>query len=83
MYFKNFQVSPCSHRQSSNRMMNTFMIVNITPICRQEISRINLSFLSTSKRPSFSLYLGSTFKEELTDDCFILKVTRVFPYSYI
>ena len=22
------------------------------------------------------------FKEELTDYCFILKVTRVFPYSY-
>ena len=25
---------PCSHRQSRNRMMNTFIIVNITPICR-------------------------------------------------
>ena len=27
------------------------------------------------------LYLGTPFKEELTDYCFILKVTRVFPYS--
>ena len=26
--------------------------------------------------------LGTPFKEELTDYCFILKVTRVFPYSY-
>ena len=26
--------------------------------------------------------LGTSFKEELTDYCFILKVTRVFPYSY-
>ena len=25
---------PCSHRQSRNRMMNTFIIVNIAPICR-------------------------------------------------
>ena len=38
--------------------------------------------MSTSKRPSLSLYLGTPFKEELTDYCFILKVTRVFPYSY-
>ena len=26
--------------------------------------------------------LGTSFKEELTDSCFILKVTRVFSYSY-
>ena len=33
VYFENFQGAPCSHRQSRNRMMNTFLIVNITPIC--------------------------------------------------
>ena len=71
-------------------MMNTLNIsslltlVNITPICRQEIVyRINLCFLSTSKRPSLSLYFGTPFREEPTDYYFILKVTRVFPpYSY-
>ena len=26
--------------------------------------------------------LGHSFKEELTDYCFILRVNRVFPYSY-
>ena len=26
--------------------------------------------------------IGTPFKEELADYCFILKVTRVFPYSY-
>ena len=31
---------------------------------------------------SLSLYLGTPFKEELTDYGFVLKVTRVFPYSY-
>ena len=78
-----FQGAPCSPRQSNNRMINTFIIVNITPTCRQEIVwRINLCFLSTSKRPSLSHYLGTPFKEELTDYCFILKVTRIFPYSY-
>ena len=33
-YFENCQGAPCSHRQSRSRMMNTFIIVNITPICR-------------------------------------------------
>ena len=31
--FKNCLGVPYSHRQSRNRMMNTFIIVNITPIC--------------------------------------------------
>ena len=35
--------------------------------------------MSTLKRPSLSLYLGTLLKVELTDYCFILKVTRVFP----
>ena len=34
IYFENFQGAPCSHRQSRNRMMNTFIIVNIALICR-------------------------------------------------
>ena len=34
IYFENWQGTPCSHRQSRNRMMNTFIIVNITPIFR-------------------------------------------------
>ena len=36
IYFENFQGAPCSHRQSRNRMMNTFIIVNITPTCRRD-----------------------------------------------
>ena len=35
--------------------------------------------LVISKRPSLSLYLGTHLKEQLTDYCFILKVTSVFP----
>ena len=34
IYFENFQGAPFSHWQSSNRIMNTFIIVKITPICR-------------------------------------------------
>ena len=33
IYFENFLGAPCPHRQSRNMMMNTFVIVNITPIC--------------------------------------------------
>ena len=38
--------------------------------------------LSTSKRLSLSLCLGTPFNEELTDYCLILKFTRVFTHSY-
>ena len=31
IYFENFQGASCSHRPSRNRMMNTFMIANVTP----------------------------------------------------
>ena len=80
IYFENFQGDPCSQRQSRNRMMNTLIIVNITPKVRDNLEEC---FLSTSKRPSLSLYLGTSFKEEFTDYCFIFKVTRVlFPYFY-
>ena len=33
--FENCQGVPCSHRQSRNRMMNTFIIGNITSICKR------------------------------------------------
>ena len=41
-----------------------------------------LLILSTLKRPFLSLYSGTSFKEELPDYCFILKVTMGFPYFY-
>ena len=66
IYFENFEAVPCSHRQSSNRMLKTFLIVNITP------------FTIVNIIPSLSLYFSTPF----TDHCFILKVTKVFPYSY-
>ena len=60
IYFENWQGAPCSHRQSGNRMMNTF-----------------ITLLSTSKRPSLSLYLGTHLTEELlTDYCFVWKLPR-------
>ena len=31
IYFLNWQGAPCSYRQSRSRMLNTFIIVNITP----------------------------------------------------
>ena len=34
------------------------------------------------RKAYLSLYLGTPFKEELNDYSFILKVTRIFPYSY-
>ena len=34
--FENYQGVPCSQRYNRNRMMNTFIIVNITPICKRK-----------------------------------------------
>ena len=33
IYFENWQGAPCHHRQSRNRMMHTFIIVDIVSIC--------------------------------------------------
>ena len=80
IYFENCKNAPCSHRQSRNMMMNTFIIVNITPICRQVRDSLEdkSMLLVHFKKVSLSLYLGTHLKVELTDYCFILKVTRVF-----
>ena len=50
IYFENFHGAPCSHRQSRKRMINTFIIVNITPTRKKIVWWINLCLLSTSKR---------------------------------
>ena len=60
-------------------MLNTFIIVNITPMQVRDSLEDKSMLLVHFKKASLSLYLGTPFKEELTDYCFILKVTRVFP----
>ena len=74
-------------------MMNTFIIVNIAPICRSESLENKSMLLVHFKKayfPALSLYLGTHLAEELyvgthlaeellTDYCFVLKVTTVFP----
>ena len=49
---------PCSHRQSRNRMMNTFIIVNIAPYSSLE----NKSMLPVHLKKAFPLtLLGHSF----------------------
>ena len=73
--FKNCQGIPYSHRQSrKNRMMNTFIIVKTTSICK-----INLC-LPTPKRPSFSLHLSTHLKEELADLLWKLSWYSLLPH---
>ena len=51
---------PCSHRQSRNRMMNTFLIVNIAPYLRDSLE--NKSMLPVHLKKAFSLtLLGHSF----------------------
>ena len=55
IYFENWLVAPCSHRQSRNRMMNTFIIVNID-------SLENKSMLLVHFKKAFPLtLLGHSF----------------------
>ena len=53
--FENFQGVPYSQRQSRNKMMNTFIIVNINPTCKRWFMRIPESMLVHSKK-AFLLY---------------------------
>ena len=65
IYSENFQGAPCSHRQSRNRMMNTFIMVNITPICRWE-SLEDESILLVHFKKTFSLTLfGHSFSRRV------------------
>ena len=57
-------------------MMNTFIIVNITPLLPYVRDSLEeKSMLKTSKEPSLSLHLGIDLKEELTAYWFVLKAT--------
>ena len=84
IYLENWQGAHCSHRQSRNRMMNTFIIVKIAPSLENSLeNKFMLLRLSTSKRTSLSLYLGTHLTEELlTDYCFVLNYHGI-PYSNI
>ena len=70
--FENWLGVPYSHRQSGNRMMNLFTIVNITPTRKKE--GLPSPFSLARNR----LYAGTHLKEELND---VLKATSGIPYS--
>ena len=72
--FENCQGIPCSHRQSRNRMMNTFIRVNITPICN---SLQDKSIFVHFKKAFPLTSLGHSFERRAY--WFVLKATRVFP----
>ena len=61
IYFEYFQGVPCFHRQSMNRMMNTFIIVNITPICRRDSLEDKFMLLVHFKKAFPLTLLGHSF----------------------
>ena len=75
--------APCSHRQSRNRMMNTFIIVNITPIAMYVRDSLeNKSVLLVLFEKAFRLILLRThiiWKKSLLITVVFLKVIRLFP----
>ena len=70
--FENYQGVLCSHRQSRNRMMNSFIIVKITPYALN-----GKSMLVLFKKVFPLTSLGHSF--ERTAYFFVLKAARVFP----
>ena len=72
--FGNCLSVPYSHRQSRNRMINTFIIVNITPACKSSLENksILVHSIKTFVLPSIwpgteYTCLGTHLKEEPTD----------------
>ena len=83
---KIFKGTPCSHRQSRNRMMKTFIIVNITPIAMYVRDSLeNKSVLLVLFEKAFRLtLLGQSYysKEELADYCCFFESYQGIPYFY-
>ena len=84
--FENCQGVHYSQRQTTNRMMNTFIIVNVNPnmwnikLCLEDKSVLihsKKAFLLPFSLAKNRIHLGTHLKEELTD--FALKASRVFP----
>ena len=60
IYFENCRGVPCFHRQSRNRLMNTFIIVTITSI-RDSLEDKSM-LLVPFKKAFLSLYLDTPYK---------------------
>ena len=73
--FENYQGVPCSHRQSRNMMMNSFIIVNITPYAIDSLE--DKSMLALFKQAFPPTSLGQLLERRAY--CFVLKATRVLP----
>ena len=76
IYFENWQGAPCSHRQSRNRVMNTFIIVNITPICRQVRDSLEdkSMLLVHFKLPGYSLFLHRQSRQRMVNTLLMIKI---------
>ena len=87
IFFENCQGVPYSHIQSRNRMMKTFIIVNITLHVRDDLkNRSNTCPLQKGLPSPFSLagntiYLGTHLKEELIDLFWKLPGYFLFPHK--
>ena len=59
--FENCQGVPNSYRQSRNRMMNTFIIVKITPMCRDSLEDKSMFVHSKKVFLLLSVWLGKKY----------------------
>ena len=75
IHFENCQGAPCSHRQSRNRIMNTFIIVNIT-------SLKDKSMLLVHFKKAFPLTFGHSFERRAYWLLFHFESYQGIPYSY-
>ena len=60
IYFENWQGAHCSHRQSRNRMMNTFIIVKIAPSLENSLENKSMLLVHFKKGLPLTL-LGNSF----------------------
>ena len=78
--FRNYQAVPCSHRQSMNRMMNSFIIVNITPYAKDSLEDKSILVLFKKAFPLTSL--GRSFQRRAYNLLLCLESYQAIPYSH-
>ena len=80
IYFENWQGAPCSYRQSRNRMMNTFIIVNITRYAIDSLEDKSMFVLFKKTFPLTSF--GHSFERRAYYLLLCFESYRSIPYSH-
>ena len=92
IYCENYQGAPCSHRQSRNRIMDTSIIVNITPTPSYPLQKgipSHFTWALISKKsllitvlfwmlPGYSLFLHRQSRQRMVNTLLMIKINPTY-----